>query len=67
MGADQRVFAMHPDRARLLVEDYLRQVGTLLKDGNFSSAKQYAKANSKHFFDEAYAEFNLSSTQALSF
>jgi hypothetical protein len=64
---DQRVFAMHPDRATLLVEDYLRQVGTLLKDGNFSSAKQYAKANSKHFFDEAYAEFNLSSTQALSF
>ena len=29
---DQRVFAMHPDRATLLVEDYLRQVGTLLKE-----------------------------------
>src|SRR5262245_57664415 len=64
---DQRVFAMHPDRAKLLVEDYLTQVGTLLKDGNFSSAKQYAKANSKYFFDEAYAEFDLSSTQAPSF
>jgi hypothetical protein len=64
---DQRVFAMHPDRATLLVKDYLRQVGTLLNDGNFSSAKQYAKANSKYFFDEAYAEFDLSSTQAPSF
>src|SRR5262249_7320490 len=36
---DQRVLVIHPDRAKLLVEDYLRQVGTLLKDGNFSSAR----------------------------
>jgi hypothetical protein len=64
---DQRVLVIHPDRAKLLVEDYLRQVGTLLKDGNFSSARQYAKANSKYLFDEAYAEFGLSSAQAPSF
>jgi len=64
---DQRIFAMHPERAKVLIKDYLTHVGTLLRDGHFLEAKRYAAVNSSLFFDEAYEEFGLSSTQALSF
>jgi hypothetical protein len=32
---DQRVLAIHPDRARGLITDYLGHIGTMLKDGHF--------------------------------
>jgi hypothetical protein len=38
--------------------DYLTQVGTMLKDGNFREAKRDAK-NSKAAFDKAYAQHRL--------
>jgi hypothetical protein len=47
---DDRVFALHPDHAIDLIGDYLRQVGTMLKDGHFKEAKRDAK-NSKAVFD----------------
>jgi hypothetical protein len=34
-----------------MIKDYLRHVGTMLRDGNFREAKQYAK-RSKADFDK---------------
>jgi hypothetical protein len=53
---DDRVFLDLPsDRATDLIVNYLRQVGTMLKDGHFRKAKQDAK-KSKADFNKAYAQ-----------
>ena len=56
---DQHIFTLHVDFAEPLIKDYLLNVGTMLKDGNFREAKQYAAVNSKARFDKAYAQFRL--------
>ena len=58
---DDQIFSVHPLHAVDLTVDYLTQVGTMLKDENFSEAKRDAK-NSKTAFDKAYAEHRLPST-----
>ena len=55
---DNRIFSVHPPHALDLIMDYLTQVGTMLKDGNFREAKRDAK-NSKAAFDKAYAQHRL--------
>lgn len=40
---DDRIFSINPSQAVDLVMDYLTQVGTMLKDGNFRKARQDAK------------------------
>jgi hypothetical protein len=55
---DNRIFSVHPPQALDLIMDYLTQVGTMLKDGNFREAKRDAK-NSKAAFDKAYAQHRL--------
>jgi hypothetical protein len=55
---DERIFRLHPPRASQEISNYLMQVGTMLKDGNFREAKQDAK-NSKAAFDKAYAQHRL--------
>jgi hypothetical protein len=52
---DQAFLDLPSDRAVGLIVNYLRQVGTMLKDGNFKEAKQDAK-KSKAVFDNAYAQ-----------
>jgi hypothetical protein len=44
-----------------MIKDYLTHVGTLLRDGHFREAKQYA-VKSKADFAKAYKEHGLSST-----
>ena len=56
---DQHIFTLHVDFAEPLIKDYLLNVGTMLKDGHFREAKQYAAVNSKVRFDKAYAQFRL--------
>jgi hypothetical protein len=56
---DQHIFTLHVDFAEPLIKDYLLNVGTMLKDGHFREAKQYAAVNSKARFDKAYAQFRL--------
>jgi hypothetical protein len=55
---DDRVFQLHPPYAYQEVSNYLRQVGRMLKDGNFREARQDAK-KSKAAFDKAYALHGL--------
>jgi hypothetical protein len=55
---DERIFRLHPPRASHEVTNYLKHVGTMLKDGNFRQAKRDAK-NSKAAFDKAYAQHRL--------
>jgi hypothetical protein len=57
---DERVFQLHPPRAYHEVSNYLRNVGTTLRDGNFPEAKRDAK-KSKTAFEKAYAQHSLSS------
>jgi hypothetical protein len=49
---DDRIFSIHPLHATDLITDYLMHVGTMLMDGHFSEAKQYA-LNSKANFNKA--------------
>jgi hypothetical protein len=53
---DHRVFEILPDFTMNMITDYLTHVGTFLRDGNFSEAKQYA-LNSKANFNKALADF----------
>jgi len=51
---DDRVFQLPSAVAYRAISNYLKQIGTLLKDGNFREAKQDAK-KSKSAFEAAYA------------
>jgi hypothetical protein len=55
---DERIFRLHRPRASQEISNYLKQVGTMLKDGNFQEAKRDAR-NSKAAFDKAYAQHGL--------
>jgi hypothetical protein len=47
---DDGIFSIYPDRATEdLLAEYLKDVGTLLKDGHFSRAKQFAKSRKADF------------------
>jgi hypothetical protein len=39
---DERIFRFHPPRASHEISNYLKQVGTMLKDGNFREANEHA-------------------------
>ena len=63
---DDPIFSINPSGAIDVITEHLMDVGTMLKDGHFSEAKQHAKSRSAAF-SSAYAKHGLSPRRITTF